>query len=240
MEKIEVKGVSKKYGNQCVLKSIDMIAKEGEILGLLGPSGAGKTTIIKSIMGMEKIDSGFVKVLNQTMPNRKALEHIGYMAQSDALYDTLSGRENLEFFGQLFGLQKKKLEERCDAVLEMVDLKKDELKRVAHYSGGMKRRLSLAISLIQNPEILILDEPTVGIDPSLRISIWNELRQLKQQGVTIIMTTHVMDEAMQCDELLLLHEGLILAKGSPKKLTSDFHVSTIEEVFIKAESGETL
>lgn len=232
MEIVKVSKVVKKYSNVTILNDISLSVKEGEIIGLIGPSGSGKTTLIKSIMGMEKIDEGEIEVLGKKIPNLKVLNSIGYMAQSDALYDELTGKENLEFFAKLFRLSKKEIKERVEYTSGLVNLENELSKRVSNYSGGMKRRLSLAISLIQDPNLLILDEPTVGIDPKLRFSIWKELKELKTQGKTIIITTHVIDEAEKCDKLALIREGVIIATGSVDELKERFGVKTVEEIFI--------
>ncbi|MDZ7543284.1 ATP-binding cassette domain-containing protein, partial [Clostridium perfringens] len=157
----------------------------------IGPSGSGKTTLVKTIIGMEKPDKGTVTVFNTEMPNRKILQTIGYMAQSDALYEDLSARDNIIFFANLFSLSKNEIIDRITYLSKLVGLENELNKKVKNYSGGMKRRLSLALALIQNPNLLILDEPTVGIDPVLRISIWKELVNLKNEGKSIIVTTHV-------------------------------------------------
>ncbi|MDS0526142.1 ABC transporter ATP-binding protein [Clostridium sp. SHJSY1] len=232
MNIVKVSNVVKKYSNVIILNKINLDVKEGEIIGLIGPSGSGKTTLVKSIMGMEKIDSGEVNVLDEKIPNLKILKNIGYMAQSDALYEELTGKENLEFFARLFRLNKKKIKKRVEYTSKLVNLENDLSKRVSNYSGGMKRRLSLAASLIQDPKILILDEPTVGIDPKLRFSIWKELKTLKSEGKTIIVTTHVIDEAEKCDKLALIRDGEIMAVGSVEELKEKFKVNTVEEIFI--------
>lgn len=169
------------------------------------------------------------------MPNRHILGDIGYMAQSDALYEALSGQENLEFFGQLKGLSKRDLPVEIAHVAQVVDLTEHLNKTVSGYSGGMKRRLSLAIALLGNPQLLILDEPTVGIDPSLRKKIWKELITLRDKGVGILVTTHVMGEAELTDKVGLLLGGEIIAFDTPKNLKASYNVSSIEEVFLKAE-----
>ena len=173
-------------------------------------------------------------MLNTFTPNLDILQRLGYMAQSDALYPELTGRENLAFFASLFQLKKGEKKQRIEYASELVALQDELGKKVSAYSGGMKRRLSLAIALLQDPEILILDEPTVGIDPELRLSIWNELYRLKEAGKTILVTTHVMDEAEKCDYLSMVREGKILASGSPAELKNQFDVHSLEEVFLKA------
>lgn len=232
---LHLQDLEKSFGRQMVLDHVGFDLQPGEIIGLIGPSGAGKSTMIKTMLGMEKADSGMALVLDHTMPNRHILGDIGYMAQSDALYEALSGQENLEFFGQLKGLSKKVLKDDIALVAQVVDLTEHLSKAVSGYSGGMKRRLSLAIALLGNPQLLILDEPTVGIDPSLRKKIWQELMALRDKGVGILVTTHVMDEAELTDKVGLLLGGKIIAFDTPKNLKEGYGVSSIEEVFLKAE-----
>ena len=232
---LHLQDLEKSFGCQMVLDHVGFDLQSGEIIGLIGPSGAGKSTMIKTMLGMEKADSGMALVLDHTMPNRHILGDIGYMAQSDALYEALSGKENLEFFGQLKGLSKKVLKDEIAHVAQVVDLTEHLNKPVSSYSGGMKRRLSLAIALLGSPQLLILDEPTVGIDPSLRKKIWQELMALRDKGVGILVTTHVMDEAELTDKVGLLLGGKIIAFDSPKNLKESYGVSSIEEVFLKAE-----
>lgn len=168
-ETVAIKNVSKSFGEKVVLNEINFSVEEGKIYGFIGPSGAGKTTLVKMIVGMDVPDSGTVQVLDKKMPNLELLQEIGYMAQSDALYTELTGMENLMFFASLYKLSKKEKQQRITYASDLVNLTDELNTKVAAYSGGMKRRLSLAIALIHNPKILILDEPTVGIDPELRL-----------------------------------------------------------------------
>lgn len=230
---ILMRGIVKKFGQQTVLRQVDFQIPEGRIIGLIGPSGAGKSTIIKIILGMEVPDKGSTTVFEQTMPNRKLLGRIGYMAQPDALYEQLTGQENLQFYADMKALRNSK--QFIEHIAEVVDLTKDLDKRVSGYSGGMKRRLSLAIAMLGNNDILILDEPTVGVDPALRRKIWQELQNLRNQGKTILVTTHVMDEAQLCDDVALLLDGKIIAYDDPLSLEKIYQVNSIEEVFLKAE-----
>ncbi|KMT23202.1 ABC transporter ATP-binding protein [Clostridium cylindrosporum] len=235
MEKESVVSISNlqvSYDKNIILDNISLEIPKGEIIGLLGPSGSGKTTLIKSIMGMVKASQGEVVVLGYKIPSLEVVQSIGYMAQSDALYDDLSALDNILFFAELYGIKGKIAKERADEVLELVDLINNKKKLVKNFSGGMKRRLSLAISLLHNPILLILDEPTVGIDPLLRKNFWNEFKRIKSLGGTIIVTTHVMDEAYNCDRLSLIRDGKIIADGSPKELMKISNADNIDEAFL--------
>lgn len=229
-QRIQLQNIKKKFGNDNVLNSVNLTVNSGEIVGLIGPSGSGKSTTIKILLGMEKADEGEALILEKRMPNRKLLADIGYMAQSDALYESMTARENLRFFGYMKDVAKKELPKEIEYVAEVVDLTNYLDKKVSGYSGGMKRRLSLA-----KPKIIILDEPTVGIDPALRLKIWKELAKLRDEGRSILVTTHVMSEAELTDRVALLFEGKIIAFDKPKKLEDEYEVNNIEEVFLKVE-----
>ncbi|WP_312475628.1 ABC transporter ATP-binding protein [Neobacillus sp.] len=232
---IKVEQVNKSFGKKPVLNDVNLTIPKGQLFGFIGPSGAGKTTLVKMIVGMEKADIGTIHVLNKKMPNLGLLQEIGYMAQSDALYVELTGEENLKFFASLYKLNKEEQKQRIAYAAGLVNLTADLKKRVAAYSGGMKRRLSLAIALIQDPKVLILDEPTVGIDPELKLSIWNELLRLKnEEEKTIIVTTHVMDEAVKCDYVAMVRDGRIITSGSPNELKALYETDDFDEVFLKA------
>lgn len=235
---IELKNIAKSFGKQNVLKNINLNVQQGQIVGLIGPSGSGKSTIIKIALGMEVADKGTAEIFEAKMPNRKLLSKIGYMAQTDALYMTLTGFENLKFYAKMKGIKSSELQLQIDHVAEVVDLKDALNKRVEGYSGGMMRRLSLGIALLGNPKLLILDEPTVGIDPALRRKIWRELKRIKNNGQSILITTHVMDEAEQVDEVALILDGNVIALDSPKNLKRQYDVPSIEGVFLKAEGAE--
>lgn len=226
--------VSKNFGKKSVLNNISITVDAGQIFGLIGPSGSGKTTLVKIIVGMDQPSSGQVQLLNTQVPNLSLLKHIGYMAQADALYNDLTGRENLAFFASLYKLNKDVQKERIAYAADLVELTPHLSKKVQNYSGGMKRRLSLAVALIHDPQVLILDEPTVGIDPELRKSIWAEISRLKDEGKTILITTHVMDEAEKCDQLAMVRDGEIISSGSPLQLKSKYEINSLEEVFLKA------
>ncbi|SFB44061.1 ABC-2 type transport system ATP-binding protein [Cohnella sp. OV330] len=230
---IKLEGVSRSFGDRTILKEISLRIRRGELFGLLGPSGSGKTTLIKLMTGIDAADGGRITVLDYRVPSLPLLGKIGYMAQSDALYGELTAKENLMFFGAMFELRGARLAERIADALATVGLSQDAGKLVSRFSGGMKRRLSLAVALLHEPELLILDEPTVGIDPALRVSIWASLLALRERGTTILLTTHVMDEAERCDRIGLIRDGSLTAVGSPADLKANTGAGTIEEAFIR-------
>ncbi|QTM98061.1 ATP-binding cassette domain-containing protein [Sediminibacillus dalangtanensis] len=232
MEIVKLRHVSHSFDRQQVLQDINLSIGSGGIFGLLGPSGSGKTTLVKTIVGTLTPTAGAVVVLDTRMPSLQTMGSIGYMAQADALYHELTAKENLAFFAAIYGVQKKQAAVRIDQVLEDVELQDSKHKIVHGFSGGMKRRLSLAAALIHQPELLILDEPTVGIDPLLRNKIWGRFADLKRRGTTIIVTTHVMDEAERCDTLGLLRDGNIIAHGSPDALKQETGTDSIEQAFL--------
>ena len=232
MSFVTVKNIQKRFQEERVLKAINLSIAEGELFGLLGPSGSGKTTLVKIIVGLLNATTGTVAIDQMKVPSLKLMQNIGYMAQSDALYSELTGRENLAFFAGIYKIPKDKQKERIETVAKIVDLTGDLHKTIDQYSGGMKRRMSLAVALLHEPKLLVLDEPTVGIDPILRTSIWEELKKLQSNGTTIIMTTHVMDEAEKCDRLALLRGGHITAQGSPAELKEMSNEETLEKAFL--------
>ncbi|MEF3304681.1 ABC transporter ATP-binding protein [Paenibacillus sp. GYB003] len=234
---VELHDIVRKFGGRTVLEGITLRVERGELFGLLGPSGSGKTTLIKLITGIDKADGGTVRLLGEPMPKLAMLHRFGYMAQSDALYGELTAKENLLFFASLYGLSGSRRLARIEAAMAVVGLQDHLNKQVAAYSGGMKRRLSLAIALLHEPELLVLDEPTVGIDPVLRQSIWKELLALREKGTTILLTTHVMDEADKCDRIALIREGRLTAVDSPEALKAKSGTTNIEDAFIALGGG---
>jgi ABC-2 type transport system ATP-binding protein len=222
-------------GKRSILSNLNFEIQKGEIVGLIGPSGSGKTTLIKTLIGLQQPTEGEVKVLGHKQPTLAISKEIGYMAQSDALYEDLSARGNLVYFGKLYGLRKEVLSERIQYVLEFVNLHQDANRPVRNFSGGMKRRLSLAIALIHQPSLLLLDEPTVGIDPVLKQLFWKEFETLRDNGVTLLITTHIMDEAKRCDRLLLIQNGQLVESGSPAQLKQRY--GSIENAFLKKEDA---
>lgn len=228
---VQIEKLGVKLSGTAVLSDIDLDIKSGGIVGLLGPSGSGKTTLIKAVMGMCPF-SGKVTIAGRRVPSLEAVSSLGYMAQNDALYGELSAPDNLLFFGGLYGLRGKAAKRRAGELLAFVDLASEKAKPVRLFSGGMKRRLSLAAALMHSPDLLILDEPTVGIDPLLRRRFWEGFEQLRREGHTIFLTTHVMDEAVHCDKIVLLRGGRIIAVGPLEAILSAASAPNLEEAFL--------
>lgn len=234
MQIITANDVDKRFGREEVLRKVDLTLQTGEILGILGPSGAGKTTLVRCLLGTLALDGGSITIDGTTMPNLRVMDRIGYMAQQDALYEDLTGIQNLVFYARLKGMKKRAAARQAHALMRLVELDRDENKKVVNYSGGMKRRLSLTAALIGDPDVIVLDEPTVGIDPLLRELFWAEFRRLKELGRAIIVTTHVMDEAEKCDRLILIRGGSIIENGSPQELKNKTSRGKLEATFIES------
>jgi ABC-2 type transport system ATP-binding protein len=230
---VEAVGLRKHYGPVRAVDGIDLALPPGRIYGLLGPNGSGKTTLIRLLTGLARPTSGSVRVGGVEMPSRTNLARIGYMTQADGLYPELSVWENLRFFAGLSGAVDRQA--LVDA-LELVELRDRDRTPVQDLSGGMRRRLSLACALVHRPDILFLDEPTVGVDPSLRRSFWNHLRGLAEAGDTLLVASHVMDEAERCDELLFIRAGRVVASGSAAELRARAGTDDLEAAFLHLAS----
>lgn len=230
---IEVRNLVKNFQREQVIRDVSFTIASGEMTCLLGPSGSGKTTLIRLLIGAIVPEAGTIKIGGEWVPQLKLLKKIGFMPQADALYDDLSGEDNLKFFAELYGLKKEAISQRCQELLTLLDLVKDRKKLVRNYSGGMKKRLSLGIALIHQPDILLLDEPTVGIDPVLRRSIWRELQTLGAQGKTILVSTHVMDEVEQCEKVALLYKGKLIEHDFVSSVLSKTQ-GRVEDLFFQA------
>jgi len=216
-----IKDLKKSYGQIKAVDGINLTIAQGEIVGLLGPNGAGKSTTISMIATLFKPDSGTIEFKGQdSIKNPKAIQKVlGVVPQEIALYTSLSGYENLKFWGGAYGLRGKKLKERIEAVSEIIGIK-DRLKdKVEKYSGGMKRRINIGVALLHQPEILIMDEPTVGIDPQSRNHILETIKTLNKEGTTIIYTSHYMEEVeFLCDRIYIMDEGNVVASGTKDAL----------------------
>lgn len=213
---VKVSSLTKKYGCDTVVKSIDFDISSGEILGLLGPNGAGKTTTVLMLTTYLKSNSGHIFINGLSMENPKdhiAIQHcIGYVPQEISLYKEFNSIENLEFFGKLYGIPRKTLRKRIDELLVLVGLNEKSKQPVKYFSGGMQRRLNIAVALIHHPQFIILDEPTVGIDPQSRNRIFDVISNLKKAGTCILYITHYMEEAqLLCDKVAIMDNGKIIA-----------------------------
>ncbi len=235
---ITVDNLSKRFAGKDVLNGVSFTASAGSILCLLGPSGAGKTTLIRLLLGAIPADGGSITADGRTVPNLEVLQNIGYMPQNDALYDDLTGEDNLKFYGSLYGMQPKHKQKRIAEVLALVDLWQERKKLVRYYSGGMKKRLSLATALLNEPGLLLLDEPTVGIDPVLKRTIWDRFAEMKKAGKTLIISTHVMDEVTECDTAALLYGGKLIRYAAVRALIASTATGRIEELFFQAANRE--
>ena len=225
---IDVDRVTKRFGDLTALDQVTLRVPRGQVYGLLGPNGSGKTTLIRALVGLVAPDSGTVSVLGRRMPELGVLGRIGYMTQQAALYADLSVEENVRFFAAINGG-----ESRVREALDFVDLWSRRGSVVSTLSGGMRTRCSLACALVHGPDLLLLDEPTVGVDPQLRIQLWDRFQRMAAEGTTIIVSSHVMDEAERCDRLGLIRFGRLLAEGSVKELQEKAQVDRLEDDFIK-------
>lgn len=228
--------VTKRFEDVVAVDHVSLYVEKGELFGLLGPNGAGKTTTINILSGLLKPTSGYAIVggYNVQKENAKVREVIGVCPQETAIYPYLTGAENIKLFGNLYALDKNTLSKRKDMLLERMELTQDAKRRVEKYSGGMKRRLSLILALIHDPQIVFLDEPTIGMDPQSRRAVWDFMRELKNEGKTIFLTTHYMEEAEElCDRVGIIDHGKIIALDTPGELISKNKVKNLEEVFIK-------
>lgn len=231
---IKAERLAKSYGNFSALKGISFCIEKGVCFGFLGHNGAGKSTTMRMIYGLSTVDEGYLEILGErikslTPPHLKQI--FGIVPQEDNLDPDLSVIENLEVYGGYFGISRKAAREYGEELLEFMGLTDKMNVNVEMLSGGAKRRLVIARALINKPEIIILDEPTTGLDPQARRLVWQKLRRLKEDGVTMLLTTHYMEEAAQlCDTLVLMNDGVILAEGSPEELVSEYVLPFVIEV----------
>ena len=235
---LEVSHLRKAYGQLVAVDDVSFTLERGELIGLLGPNGAGKTTTVSMIAGLVTPDTGEVRIAGQrlrgdTDPNKR---RIGLVPQDLALYDELTARDNLQFFGALYGLTGQPAEAAIAAALTLVGLAERARDRVSTFSGGMKRRLNLAAGLLHDPDILLLDEPTVGVDPQSRNAIFDNLEELKRRGKTLLYTTHYMEEAERlADRIVIIDRGRVIADGPVDQLRHSLSAAasvSLEEVFL--------
>jgi lipooligosaccharide transport system ATP-binding protein len=234
VHQLEVRGLRKRYGDLEVLAGIDLEIEQGVCFGLLGPNGAGKTTTLRLCLGLTDPDGGEINMLGHRIPAdaRAARARIGVVPQMDNLDPDFTVRENLLVYGRYFGYGKREMAARIPALLEFAGLTTRADTKIQTLSGGMKRRLTLARALVNDPDVIFLDEPTTGLDPQARHVIWERLRQLLNQGKTIVLTTHFMDEAERlCHQLAIMDRGRIIAQGTPRELIERHIEPQVVEVY---------
>ena len=230
---ISARGLTKKFGDLVAVDGIDFDVSKGESFGLLGPNGAGKSTVMRMIGATSQRDAGVLTILGKD-PDKHGPQiraHLGVVPQQDNLDTELSVFENLYIYGRYFGLPSAFVKSKVEELVAFAQLEEKRNAKVQSLSGGMKRRLTIARALVSEPEILMLDEPTTGLDPQARHILWDRLFRLKEQGVTLVITTHFMDEAEQlCDRLIVMDKGKIMAEGSPSSLIKDYSTKEVLEV----------
>lgn len=225
---IRIEGLEVVRGGRLVLPGISLTVSPRTVTGLLGPSGSGKTTLMRAVVGVQRIEAGLVEVLGEPAGSSRLRARVGYVTQAPSVYLDLTARENLSYFARVVGASH----ERIEAVVQTVDLVEVARQVVGRLSGGQISRVSLATALLNEPELLVLDEPTVGLDPVLRRDLWNTFHELAEAGATLLVSSHVMDEAERCDELLLLRDGRLLAAETPAELRRRTGASDLDEAFL--------
>ena len=226
---IQTHALTKRFDRITAVNGLDFQVEEGQTYGILGPNGCGKTTLIRLLLGILPPTSGEATVLGQTVPNRRIRGRIGYMPQATALYEDLTVRENVAFYARLTGNYSSS---QVSDVIELANLTDRANDIVSVLSGGMMRRASLACALVHQPALLFLDEPTVGVDPALRVQLWDYFGTLNDLGVSILVSTHIMDEAERCHRLGLMQNGRMLAEGTPSELRQQAGRDTLEQAFL--------
>lgn len=229
---IRADGLRKRFGKRTALDGLSLSVSQGQLYGLVGPNGAGKTTLIRTLCGLLRPDEGEATLLGWRMPSTRVRSQLGYMPQDFAVYDDLSVMQNLEFFGRLYSLRRAQVRERANELLELVELTDRKRERVGTLSGGMRRRVSLAISLLHKPRLAFLDEPTAGVDPKLRRSFWDHFNRLAEQDVTLIVTTHLVEEAQRCHVVGFLMDGRLLTQGTPDEILTQTETTNLDDAFI--------
>ena len=235
---VVVEQLAKQFGKLRAVNNLNMAIFTGETYGLIGPNGSGKTTLIRMLVGLVRPTSGTIRIMGERMPSARVSPHLGYMTQLSALYLDLTAKENLQFFCNIYGLRGKEQLRRIQELLERVDLADRTNDVVGNFSGGMKQRLSLACALVHHPRLALLDEPTVGVDPELRPSFWDYFAQLNKEGVTIIVSTHHLDEASRCTRLGLMRSGALLAQDAPQELLRQSGKDNMEDAFLHFASRQ--
>ncbi|KDR95697.1 ABC-2 type transport system ATP-binding protein [Peptoclostridium litorale DSM 5388] len=235
------KGLTKHFGEIVAVDNVDIQIPKGFIYGILGPNGAGKSTLIRMLCGVLTPTSGDGGIFGYRISSEpeKIKENIGYMSQKFSLYEDLTVLENINFYAQIYGVNKDIKAERIRQIVKMAGLEGRETQLARNLSGGWKQRLSLGCTLLHKPKMLILDEPTAGVDPVSRRIFWQIIYGLSKEGITIIVTTHYMDEAESCDEVIFVFRGRIIGKGTPKDLILEKDARNLEDVFISYVEEDT-
>lgn len=226
---VSVCGLDVRRGGRLVLPGLSLEISSGVVTALLGPSGCGKSTLIRAIVGVQTVAGGSISVLGRPAGSAELRQLVGYCTQSPSVYLDLTVRQNLAYFARVLNAESARIGE----VIDMVDLSARADQLAGTLSGGERSRVSLAVALLGKPQLLVLDEPTVGLDPVLRQSLWVLFRSLVEGGITILMSTHAMDEADHCDELVLMHDGKIIATGDPNRIVASTGASDLEQAFIQ-------
>jgi ABC-2 type transport system ATP-binding protein len=226
-------GLRKEFGDLVAVEGLSLSIAKGVLYGMIGPNGSGKTTAIRMLVGRLRPTGGTARVLGEAVPLSKKVADVGYMPQEMAIYTDLTVTENLQLFGSLYSMDPDEYSEREESLLSMVGLRERRDSLVSHLSGGMKHRVSLACTMIHDPEVLFLDEPTVGVDPELRVGFWQHFSDLKDRGRTVVITTHYMDEAVRCDLVGMMRHGRLIAQGTPKALMDETSASDLEGAFLE-------
>ncbi|MCE8422387.1 MAG: ABC transporter ATP-binding protein [Candidatus Methanoperedens sp.] len=235
---IEIRSLSKKYGDFTAVNDVSMAVEKGTIFGLLGPNGAGKSTLIRVLACQSRptVGHAYISGLDVVSDRKEVLSIIGVVPQENSFYDELTVSENLNYFGSLYGVPVIEIKKRSHKILDMLKLSEKSASRAGALSGGMKTRLNIACALIHKPDMLILDEPSVGLDPVSRKALWDTIRTVKEEGTTILMTTHYMEEAdMLCDRIVIMNRGKIVVEGKPYELKNRTGESVI---LITSEPGD--
>ena len=231
---VEASDLTFSYGSLQVLNGLSLSVQEGEVFGVLGANGSGKTTLMRMMVGLLRNDGGTLSIYGET-PSPRQAARVGYMPQLNALYQELSVRENLDFFARMYGMSDRSSRSRSvEDSIELVGLTTRIDDPIINLSGGMRQRASLAIALVHRPSLLLLDEPTVGLDPDLRYTFWQHFRQMAQSGTTILISSHTMDDAAHCDRLAFLRDGRVIALDTPNALRAATGSSnaSLEDAFI--------
>jgi len=223
----------KEFGGLVAVDDLDLSIRKGTLYGMIGPNGSGKTTTIRMLVGRLRPTGGSARVLDEEVPLVRRVADIGYMPQEMAIYTDLTVSENLQLFAELYSMDSESCAKRRDELLSMVDLNERRDSLVSQLSGGMKHRVSLACAMIHDPEVLFLDEPTVGVDPELRVGFWQHFSDLKARGKTVVITTHYMDEAVRCDVVGMMRQGRLIAEGNPRELMERTSTSNLEDAFLE-------